>query len=220
MTNRLHVVGATVLVAAVVVLFLLTHRDASPSRSAPITVDRAYTCDELQPQHAAADQLVQQAFERALAAKGLRPTSLPTIRVGNWPGLKTPEDVDKELGQAVKDWEVIPYTFQGTPRSALVGELQQYSMWAPLPVELAIDARGNVWRVTRQPRVRTIARYKANACQWGCFGSPPPGAAPPETYWRDLWFLPAGARYRGEIALEYDAPSIEYENIQNCGLPG
>lgn len=221
-------VGVTVLITLVVVFrpepeLWCDHCHGEAARV------HVYTCEEIRPMYERANALTAEAYAAALAQKSLVAANLEEVELGGgWSGgPMTREELDKPLGVSPEPWTVIDYKHKGVKRRALVGEVVEASyMPGAAPVELVTDSHGDIWKVVRMPRVRTVKAVDVDACPgWGCFGSPPPGAMPPPVLSRTLWLLPAGATYRGTIEISYDAPQLLMNNIKDdpmgaCSPPG
>lgn len=188
-----------------------------------VTAPRVYTCDEVGPEQRALGDATARNFQAALAAKGLTSKDLFAIEVPpmgsvSLPGPQTPEELDKIVGFSAKAGEIHPYTFNDKQVFVYVGEAAEYER-APLS-EFAVDAKGDIWHVVRAPHARIVRAVQTTGCQWGCWGSPPSGEAPPQWLHRNLWVLPVGASFRGDVTIEYDAPALDEHPMQQCGLPG
>jgi hypothetical protein len=119
--------------------------------------------------------------------------------------------------------EVFPFIHAGNPRSAIAGRIEVHGDDGSHDdaTEFVRDDVGGVWSVVRTQRITSSARHDVDACQWGCWGSPGGGAAPPPARCaRGAWLVPDGHAYRGEIEIAYDATVVEFNYLQQgCPTP-
>ena len=216
MTNRSDILAALA-IAAAMAGFAVTKIGRRVLIAAD--PDRLYTCEQLRPYHQQTLDQARAAFEAALTAKGLRRASLAPVVIGEMPGLPTIEELDQRVGRSAHAWEIVSFVHDGAERRALAGEIITYDAGRRPDPEFVTDRNGDVWRVKRAPRTRSLGRVNVDACEWGCWGGPPSGMAPPHGFARALWLLPDRAQYRGEVMIEYDEPVLEETNVVNCPAP-
>jgi hypothetical protein len=172
------------------------------------------TCAQVEPAHEATERDTNAAYEAALAAKGLHraplASGLPTT-------FGTREELDEAVGQRLPSWE--PVRWHG--HTVIADEVYDERVYGGRDqAEFVADDHGDVWRVVRVPHVRFVSKVTVEACSWGCWGGPPSGMEPPPSYGRDIWVLPDGAHYRGELEISYDAPSLDIEHVDlGCAAP-
>lgn len=225
--TRLYIGGAVIVVIAVAAigLLLVGYGKLRQARTLPVATpasglapDHLYTCAELAPEHDKAEADARDNYARALAAKGLAPLTLESVDLGGPDGVESPDDIDKAMGRSARIGEVIPFEKDGKRRRAIVGELR-HTEDATDRTELVADVHGGVWRVVRAPRVRVVKTARVKACSWGCWGATPRGDAPLETYHRTLWFLRDGDTFKGDLTIDYDEPTLDLTNTEQCSSP-
>jgi len=84
------------------------------------------------------------------------------------------------------------------------------------------DAHGDIWRVQRKPTMKVTKTVSVQACSWGCWGNPGGGMVRRMEFTRDVWLLPQKATYRGDIQIEFVAPTLVVNYVpmpQPCPLP-
>lgn len=97
-------------------------------------------------------------------------------------GLASPDAIDEALGGPVPAWEPFLYTRDAQPRLAVAGEV--YASNGPQPIhELVRDRDGGIWHIRRTP----VAPHPVSARRL------------PVTYSRDIYVLPTGSAFRGEL---------------------
>ena len=207
--RRIVAIGAAVaLVAAGIAIVIGARR--SGGMTAPVA--GTLSCEQIEPDHLAAERATEDAYRDALAAN-----SVAAIAPLRRESITMPEATDHSATEKVAAWTPFADEANGRPRTLIAGELRRPSATVD---ELVEDAHGNVWRAERHAKFRTIRTVSVDACSWGCWGGPPSGMPQPETFERDVWVLPDGDTYRGDLEIAYDAPTlvITYTRF-DCPLP-
>lgn len=153
-----------------------------------------------QQQEVARDEKV--AYDLALASKGLEPVTLEPRFVGGPQGFASRAALDAELGEPVEAWQQFLYTRDAQPRPAVASDVVRVS--AETTHEFVKDGFGGVWRVRRQV---TPTRTHVLSSE-GCDASSGLAFRPGEHVTRNVWLLPLGSHFRGDVEVAYAAPQL------------
>lgn len=161
-----------------------------------------------------ADAASRASFETELARSKLRPLALAMHRDELAEGLSytaphAPEgtELTRKLAGAEGTFVAAETQWSGNAGSPPAWEFVQ-------------DEEGGVYRLVRQPRagVTRVAICTCRTPQCGPYGSGCPACG--STYQTLYGPLPAGTRYKGELALAYPAYAVSLEyNEQGCPSP-
>jgi hypothetical protein len=161
------------------------------------------TCADVESDHKASEDATKVAFQAALAAKQLTEVSLVRHDIGGFP---TQEEAGSAVREATASWK--QFTYKLTGHDAIAGDVYRSDGRRGESPELVKDAHGDIWRVQRKPTAKVLKTVSVKACRWGCWGDPGGGMVRKTEYTRDVWLLPEKATYRGDIQIEFVAPTL------------
>ncbi|MBL0216852.1 MAG: hypothetical protein IPQ07_23605 [Myxococcales bacterium] len=162
------------------------------------------TCQQIQPAYEAAGHDANLAYEAALAVKHLRRIDLARDGTRSPPGEDSPEQPLEPLVA----WAPFTDRVDGRTVTAIASDVYLSDRGHAL-VEFVTDGNGGLWRVKRSPHSRIITSVSVEACSWGCWGGPSSPVPMRSVPTQDVWVVPAGATFRGEIEIEYDEPTVD-----------
>jgi hypothetical protein len=177
------------------------------------------SCADVESDHKASEDATKTAFQAALAAKQLTLVSLERHDIGGFP---TQEKATSAVREATASWKQFTYKVAGHKREAIASEAYRSDGVQGVPPELVKDAHGDIWRVQRKPTPKVTKTVSVKACQWGCWGFAGSGVNRPMEFTRDVWLLPEKATYRGDIQIEFVAPTLVVNYVpmpQPCASP-
>jgi len=171
-------------------------------RAVPTPSRAGLSCAAVEPAYRAFENVADGEFRSALAIRSLAPITLETRLRDAWAPV-TEEEIEREFGQPITAWHPFTYAVDGSARQAVMSSTYEL----PTPkFEFAKDSSGGVWLVRRAPSWRSVMSVTVYACDWGCWGRMPSGAHP--GIGRGLWLLPVASTFRGEVTIEFDAPTL------------
>jgi hypothetical protein len=175
------------------------------------------TCADVESDHKASEDATKTAFQAALAAKQLTEVSLERHDIGGFP---TQEQAGSAVREATASWKQFALEIAGHKREAIAGDVYRSDGLRGTPPELVKDAHGDIWRVQRKPTTKVTKTVSVKACPWGCWGNPGGGMVRRTEFTRDVWLLPEKSTYRGDIQIEFVAPTLVVNYVpQRCPSP-